>query len=103
MTIDVKELGLISQFNGIDVHQTRHYIKIYNRTYIQKILKNHLWLNQEKPAAHYPLPMKADTEYIRTLEEAEPSAEPERVEYEETIGFSYKQAIGELIYALVTC
>lgn len=103
MTIDVKELGLISRFNGIDVHQTRHYIKIYNQTYIEKILKNHPWLHQEKPAAHFLLPMRADNDYIRTLEEATPLTEDERVQYESTLGFSYRQAIGEIIYALVTC
>ena len=103
MTIDVKELGLISRFNGVDVHQTRHYIKIYNETYIDKILKNHPWLNTKKPSAHFPLPMRADNDYIRTLEEAEPLTEHERQQYESDIGFSYRQAIGEIIYALVTC
>ena len=88
---------------GIDVHQTRHYIKIYNKTYIEKILKNHPWLHQEKPAADFPLPMWADNDYIRTLEEAEPFTEDERVQHKATVGFSYRQAIGEIIYALVTC
>ena len=32
MTIDVKELGMISRFNGVDMDQTREYMKIYNRT-----------------------------------------------------------------------
>ena len=41
MTIDVKELGLISRFNGVDVQQARNYIKLSNAVYINKIMKNH--------------------------------------------------------------
>ena len=31
MTIDIKELGIISRFNGVDIHQTSHYIKLLKR------------------------------------------------------------------------
>ena len=44
MTINVKELGLISCFNGMDVQQTCHYIKLSNAVYLDKIMKNHPWL-----------------------------------------------------------
>ena len=37
MKINVKKLGSISRFNGIDVSQSRYYIKIFNKTYIEKI------------------------------------------------------------------
>ena len=103
MTIDVKELGLISRFNGVDVEQTRYYIKLSNAVYIRKILKNHPWINDEKPAGDFPLPMKADNDYVRRLEIAEPLLENERIAYENELGFSYRQGIGEIIYALVTC
>ena len=36
MTISVKELGEVSRFNGIDVLQTSDFVKIYNKTYIEK-------------------------------------------------------------------
>jgi len=44
MTIEIKELGIISRFNGIDVDQMQDYIKLSNATYIDKILKNHPWI-----------------------------------------------------------
>ena len=103
MTIDVKELGLISRFNGVDVEQTRYYIKLSNAVYIRKILKNHPWINAEPPAGLFPLPMKSDNDYIRQLETAEPLSEKDRIDLETDLGFSYRQAIGEIIYALVTC
>ena len=104
MTIEVKELGLISRFNGIDVDQTRDYIKLSNATYINKILRNHPWiLLDEHPPATFPIPMRSETTFTRTLEEADPLSEQDRVALETKLGFSYRQAIGELIYALVTC
>ena len=104
MTIEVKELGLISRFNGIDVDQTRDYIKLSNATYINKILGNHPWiLLDEHPPATFPIPMRSDTAFTRSLEEAEALSETDRVALETKLGFSYRQAIGELIYALVTC
>ena len=102
MTIDVKELGLISRFNGVDVEQTRYYIKLSNAVYIRKILKNHPWINDEQPAGDFPLPMKADNEYIQQLEMAKLLPENERIAYENELGLSYRQGIGEIIYVLVT-
>ena len=49
MTINVKNLGLITRFNGIDILQSKHYVKLYNTTYINKILTRHDWIHQEKP------------------------------------------------------
>ena len=104
MTIDVKELGMIDRFNGVDVLQSRHYIKLYNATYIRKILQHHHWLAKEYPLSKAkPIPMKDNTEYHRKLESAVPLTTQERELLEKRIGFTYRQAIGELIYALVTC
>ena len=44
MTIEVKKLGRIDRFNGVDVEQTRHYVKLYNATYIKMIIANHPWI-----------------------------------------------------------
>ena len=38
MTVYIKELNLISRFNGVDVEQTWYYIKLSNVIYIQKTL-----------------------------------------------------------------
>jgi hypothetical protein len=104
MTIQVKQLGLISRFNGVDIAQTRYFIKLYNRTYIDKILVRHHWIHSEnKPPALFPTPMQADSKYQRSLEEIHHPTETEIKAIEKEMGFGYRQAIGELIYALVTC
>ena len=105
MTIDVKELGQISRFNGVDVLQSKHFVKIYNKTYIKKMLAKHDWIHHETelPAATFPIPMKSEAAYQRKLETADTPSESEIAALEKKYGFGYRQAIGELIYALVTC
>jgi hypothetical protein len=41
MTINVKQLGRLERFNGMDISQTKHFIKLSNKTYINKFLKRH--------------------------------------------------------------
>ena len=71
MTIDVKELGMIHRFNGVDIMQSKHYVKLYNRTYINKmILKRHEWINNDERAKTTSTPMISDNDYQRKLEQA---------------------------------
>ena len=104
MTINVKQLGRLNRFNGMDVTQTRHFIKLSNQTYINKFLKRHEWIHTEPPQTHqFPVPMNADNSYQRRIEQAPIPTEDEIKALEKEMGFGYRQAIGELIYAMVTC
>ena len=47
--------------------------------------------------------MESDNKYQAKIEEATPATPEELKSLEEKYGFSYRQAIGELIYVLVTC
>ena len=101
MTIKVKPLGIINRFNGIDVEQSRQYIKLSNATYINKILETKSFKSE---ATHnLPLPMSNDSAYNRTIESSVPLDKEQLIKVEEQYGFGYRQAIGELIYAMVTC
>ena len=44
MTIDIKDSGLLNQYNGVDITETKYYIKISNETYINKLLQERTWL-----------------------------------------------------------
>ena len=102
MTISVKKLGQIERFNGMDILQTRDYVKIYNKTYIEKILLRHKWLQAEnKTSPTNPIPMNDNNKFHRDLETFTPTEDI--VALEKEMGFGYKNAIGELIYAMVTC
>jgi hypothetical protein len=102
MANELNELGIIKRFNGLDILQTRHYIKISAQTYIHKIVEHHGW--QHVKTANLPLPMRNDSTYQATLELSYGSEDlREARELETQMGFIYRQAIGELIFAMTIC
>jgi hypothetical protein len=104
MTIEIKDLGQLNRFNGVDVIQTKHYIKINNPTYLKKIINEHKWMVDNEPISCKPIPMNDNKDYIRQIEEAQPPSTPmTQRQLQIEMNFNYRQAIGELIYAMVTC
>lgn len=104
MSVNIKYLGLVDRFNGVDIDQKREYIKIHNKTYIRKILKNYAWIWKDRYKPNNPLPMKAEHGYQKLLEEAPTPMTPDAITaLQHKMGFNYRQAIGELLYAMVTC
>ena len=98
----LNDLGIIKRFNGIDILQTMYYIKIHCETYINKIIEHHGWQNEK--AATLPIPMRTDSAYQTQLQlEDGPTDPKEQRELEQQMGFNYRQAIGELIFALTIC
>ena len=99
----LKLLGVLTMFNGLDVTQGDKFIKLSCSTYITKILQGHNWL---RPTHSSPLssPMNHDKRYMTELEQAigPTEAEPHLILQKE-MGFSYRQAIGELLFAAITC
>jgi hypothetical protein len=102
MANPLNELGIIKRFNGVDIIQTRHYVKVHCETYITRIVEHHEWTNEK--AANLPLPMKSDSTYQAILQLAEgPANLKDQQQLETAMGFSYRQGIGELIFALTIC
>ena len=66
------------------------------------MLAKHNWIHHEKPTT-VKIPMKSDSAYQKQLETTEEPTMDAIAAIEEEMGFGYRQAIGELIYALTTC
>jgi Reverse transcriptase (RNA-dependent DNA polymerase) len=100
LTVPLNDLGLIRKFNGVNVQQTKWYIKISCEDYLLKILLQHEWLNLK--ASDLPVPMRSDTKYQQELETTvRPATPEEQQQVQHQAGFSYRMATGELIYALI--
>ena len=100
----LKVLGIVDRFNGIQIDQTQTYVKLHNQQYIEKILNNHGWLNDKYKSVSRPVPMRYESKYVHELETTKgPENEKEKLKLEETMKFSYRQALGEALYAMVTC
>ncbi len=102
MRIEVKHLRLINQFNGLDIQQTRYYVKLTCEKYLKKITRGHDNLLKNVPMN--PVPLPADPTYIQNLETTTvPQTIPEKVMLKEAMGFNYRQVIGEIIYPMMKC
>ena len=97
-----RETGLITRHNGIDILQSEDGIKVYAETYLNKIISTKdfdMTVSQQRP-----IPMSADKEQMMTLETTVgPADANEQQALHSTAGFKYRNATGELIFAMVTC
>jgi hypothetical protein len=95
----MKGQGLLTHYNGINIIQTSDYITLHCGTSIRKILTNHGLSDMH--ANH--LPMSSENDYIRSLDTAEPPTTFVGKLALENAHFRYHGAIGELIWAMITC
>ena len=112
-------MGLLADFNGVDIHQYSDSIAISCENYIDRVLRTHGWdtptsddlaewenpslveLNQSERVS--PLP----TDCISALyaeENIGPLEGPsEHAKLRDKHGFAYRTLLGELLYAYITC
>jgi hypothetical protein len=66
LSIPLKQQGLLDMFNGINVTQTRDYIKIDCHTYVDKFCKKylHTWLQKVPLTENRPTPLPTDPTWI---------------------------------------
>jgi Reverse transcriptase (RNA-dependent DNA polymerase) len=69
LRVPLNQLGIITKFNGVNIPQTRWYIKVSCEDYLRKILESHNWM--DLPTSNLPVPMRSDSAYQeRELEQA---------------------------------
>ena len=105
LTIPLKRLGLVTLFNGLDITQSRHYIKISCKSYIERICDKYLeqWINKHH-LPNRPTPLPQTESFTRSfLSAVGDSSSQAQAKLEKDMGVKYRNGIGELIYALVTC
>jgi hypothetical protein len=97
LLVPMKRQGLLSHYNGIDIVQTRDYVTLHVGSYLRKIISNHGWNDMHR----ITLPMSADNEHVRSLDTAPTPSPADSAKFEGL--FRYRGAIGELIWAMITC
>ena len=104
-------MGLVTMFNGMDVLQTRHYVKVYAQTYIECSSAKHLqtWMNVSQ-MPNQPTPLPVSDNFIKAflaadgprLDDGTPDIKAiEALAKKHQLG--YRNGIGELIWAYITC
>ena len=104
LTAPLKNLGVVDRFNGVQIEQTNQFVKIHNKEYVEKILGKHGWLNDQYKTKNRPIPMRSESAYLREMEVSKgPVEEKEKKKLETKMKFNFRQALGEVLYAMVTC
>ena len=93
-------------YNGIDVHQTRHYIKILVAFFIDKVFVNHLktWMKSAYPNPARSSPFPSDANWQKNFNAAVGNPDPKhqsKLAKDMQISFSF--GISKLIWTMTTC
>eukprot|EP00804_Cyclotella_cryptica_P012200 CCRYP_009883-RA/>CCRYP_009883-RA protein AED:0.21 eAED:0.21 QI:0/-1/0/1/-1/1/1/0/337 len=106
LTMTIKRQGLVTLFNGVDILQSRNYIKISAETYIEKMGAKYLdmWHKEVQMMAERPLPIPTNESFIKAFnaDSGNPDVKIQK-ELQQRFKFGYRSGVGELIYAMVTC
>lgn len=97
----LKFLGLLEEFNGIDLKQRNQYIEILCKNYIDRVLITHGWVTTKSNKR--PIPMQDDVLQSIFDDVGPMDGSKEHDDIEERMGFKYRTILGELMYAYVTC
>ena len=101
LSVPLHQLGVIEKFNGIDVVQSKSFIKISCTSYLDKVLDGHNL--QETKSTPNPIPMQSDSTSQGMLESADLPSSSMEIKRLHDAHFNYRQVIGEAMYAMVTC
>jgi len=99
-----KYLGLIKDFNGLDVAQHSDAIKLSCEKCINRVLTTHGWLKPSPPVPSKPsAPLPVDAVTSLYAHEGPPENTAEHAALAAKYGFDYRTLLGELLYAYVKC
>ena len=95
--------GTYERFNGMDVYQTRDYIKIGCETYIDRVLETHGWASPTHKDPENLVPLRPEIQERLMKLQGPDEKSPESAVLVKKHGFSYRNLLGELVYAFVIC
>jgi hypothetical protein len=106
LTIPLKRQGYFDLYNSIDVHQTRHYIKISVRSFIDKVFEKHLatWMKSAYPSPARSTPLSFNPIFQKKFNSS--TGNPDKnvqLKLAKDTQFGYRSGVSELIWAMMSC
>ena len=105
LSIPMKRQGFLDMYNGIDVLQTRDYIKISTTTFIDKICEKYLssWMQNFTTTEDRPTPLPSDPTWLKKFNTAIGDPDPDvQKKLSKSMQLTYRCGVGELIWAMTT-
>ena len=106
LNIPIKRQGLLDMYNGIDITQTKHYIKISCHTYINHFCSKYIdtWLGNMTISEIKPTPFPSDPAWVKALNSTTGSTNIKvQQQLSKDMQLSYRAGVGKLIWAMTTC
>jgi KUP system potassium uptake protein len=105
LRLPIHTLGEITRYNGMDIEQTNHYVKIHCKKYIMKLQQSYAWLEKEQKIADLPLPFPSDAAFISKLihHNHQPLNNDQQQALEAKMGIKFQQAMGEIMFPMIKC
>jgi hypothetical protein len=104
LRIPMRRQGLIHMYNGLDILQSRYFIKVSIETWLHQMLLPYLndWL--EIPTTPFPTPLGSSESFLKHLYSTVGDPSPKVIaDLEKSHRIKYRKAIGELIWPMTTC
>jgi hypothetical protein len=106
LSIPIKRQGHLDMYNGVDVHQTRDYIRLTCTAFINKISEKYsaTWMKHMYASSMRLTPLPSDATCWRDFNAAtgDPDTK-EQAALSKTMQLNYQVGVGELIWAMTTC
>ena len=102
----IKRQGYLDLYNGVDIIQTRHYIKLNIKTFVEKVFVKHIetWMKTSYPAPTCSTPLPPNEEWLKKFNSAVGNPDPKaQAALSKQMQLSYRSGVGELIWAMTTC
>ena len=106
LKIPVKCQGYLNMYNGINILQTRYYIKISVRSFADKVFEHHLstWMKSSYPSPARSTPLPTSATFMKKFNSSTGDPDPlVQQKLAKTMQLNYRSGVGELIWAMTTC
>jgi hypothetical protein len=106
LSIPTKRQGYLDMYNGVDIYQTCHYIKINIKSFIDKVFAKHIatWMKTSYLTPNRSKPLPSDDKWLKLFNSATGDPDPKRqAALAKDQQLSYRSSVGELIWAMTTC
>jgi hypothetical protein len=106
LSVSIKRQGYLDMYNKVDIYQTRHYIKLNVKTFVDKVFQRHIatWMKTSYPMPNRSTPLPHVDEWLKKFNAA--IGDPNK-KVQTTLAkhhqLLYQSGVGELIWAMTTC